>query len=332
MNDTEILRFITTEDAGETEKLFADARKRREEYYGKNVYFRGLIEFTNYCKNNCYYCGIRSSNTNIKRFRLSLDDITGCCRLGNSLGYKTFVLQGGEDPYFTDEKIAEIIRIIRDEFPDHAITLSAGERSRQSYEFLFHAGVNRYLLRHETALDCHYAKLHPPPLTLTSRKKCLRDLKEIGFETGAGFMVGSPFQTPECLLADLRFIEELQPQMIGVGPFIPHKDTPFAGEPAGGLNLTLKMLALTRLILPKALIPATTALGTIAHNGRELGLNAGANVVMPNLTPSPVRKFYALYDNKINAGDDAAKYQLQLEEMIRKAGYMPDKGRGDAIC
>ncbi|MCL2128014.1 MAG: [FeFe] hydrogenase H-cluster radical SAM maturase HydE, partial [Treponema sp.] len=284
-SDSELLHLIATEDSAETEELFALARRAREEHYGKSVYFRGLVEFTNYCKNDCYYCGIRRSNKNLERFRLSLDGILECCRTGCGLGYNTFVLQGGEDPWFTDEKIAEIVSAIRREFPGRAITLSAGERSRRGYELFFRAGANRYLLRHETASGDHYAKLHPPQMSHAARLRCLRELKDIGFQVGAGFMVGSPWQTPQNLLADLRFMEQLQPHMAGIGPFIPQKDTPFGGEPSGGLNLSLKMVALARILLPKALIPATTALGSIAPDGRELALKAGANVLMPNLSP-----------------------------------------------
>jgi len=331
INDKELLQFITAQAPDEIEALFAQARRVREEHYGKSVFFRGLIEYTNYCKNDCYYCGIRCSNKSLERYRLSLDEILACCRTGNELGYKTFVLQGGEDPFFTDDRIAEIVSAIRHEFPDHAITLSAGERQRSGYELFFRAGANRYLLRHETASESHYAKLHPSSLSLSNRKQCLMQLKEIGFQTGAGFMVGSPFQTPEDLLADLRFLEELQPQMVGIGPFIPHKDTLFAAEPAGSLQLSLIMVALVRLLLPRALIPATTALGTIAINGRELALQAGANVVMPNLSPKSTRSLYAIYDNKINAGDEAIEVHSRLVNMVRSAGYEPDMSRGDAI-
>ena len=332
LSDTELLRLIQTDDPAEIESLFARARRAREEHYGKGVYFRGLIEFTNYCKNDCYYCGIRRSNTKVERYRLSLDAILACCRMGNELGYKTFVLQGGEDPWFTDDKITEIVAAIRKEFPDHAITLSIGEKSRQSYERFFHAGANRYLLRHETASDDHYAKLHPPAMSLAERKQCLWNLKAIGFQVGAGFMVGSPFQTAEHLVADLRFIGELEPDMVGIGPFIPQKDTPFGNERGGGLELSLKMVALARLILPQALIPATTALGTISPTGREQALNAGANVVMPNLSPTTVRKLYALYDNKICTGDEAAECRFCLEGRIRRAGFTPEMVRGDAAA
>ena len=329
-SDSEILHIIKTEDNEEIESLFTQARKIREEHYGKSVYFRGLIEFTNYCKNDCYYCGIRCSNKNIERYRLSPDEILDCCRTGDKLGFKTFVLQGGEDPWFTTKRVTEIVSAIRREFPEHAITLSIGERPESDYELFFRSGANRYLLRHETASEEHYAKLHPSSMSLAERKQALRNLKKIGFQAGAGFMVGTPYQTPECLLADIRFLEELQPQMAGIGPFIPQKDTPFSEYQPGTLSLSLKMVALARLILPKALIPATTAMGTIAPNGRELALKAGANVVMPNLTPTAVRKLYALYDDKICIGDDALKCRFCMDGRIISAGYVPEMARGDA--
>jgi biotin synthase len=328
-DDRELLRFITTEDPEETEFLFAAARQRRFQYYQNDVYFRGLIEFTNYCKNDCYYCGIRGSNTRLDRYRLSLEEIHNCCRLGDILGFRTFVLQGGEDPWFTDERIIEMVSAIRAAFPDHAITLSIGERSRASYAAFFRAGANRYLLRHETANEEHYRHMHPRRMSLKERKQCLYDLKDIGYQVGAGFMVGTPFQRPEHLLEDLRFIEELEPQMVGIGPFIPQQDTPFGGYPQGSLDLTLRMVALTRLILPAALIPATTALGTISPLGREKGLMAGANVVMPNLSPREVRKLYALYDHKICTGDEAAECRLCMEGRIRNFGFIPNMVRGD---
>jgi biotin synthase len=329
-SDDFLLHYITTEDPAEAEKLFAAARKIRSRHYGDDVYFRGLIEFTNHCKNDCRYCGIRRSNGKVERYRLGLEEILHCCRLGDLLGYRTFVLQGGEDPWFTDERMVEILAAIRRNYPGHAVTLSIGERSRESYEAFFRAGANRYLLRHETADDGHYRKLHPPVMSLAERKRCLFTLREIGYQVGAGFMVGTPFQTPECLLADLRFLEELQPHMVGIGPFIPQGDTPFAAYPGGGLELTLRMVALTRLLLPKTLIPATTALGTVSPEGRERGLMAGANVVMPNLSPKAVRKLYALYDNKICTGDEAAECRLCMEGRIRNFGFVPNMARGDS--
>jgi biotin synthase len=329
-SDDDLLRLIMTEEPHDILALFAEAREANRAVYGTSVYFRGLIEFTNYCANDCLYCGLRRSNTRLERYRLSLDDILACCRTGDSLGYRTFVLQGGEDPAFTDERVTAIIAAIRREFPEHAITLSIGERSGESYEAFFQAGANRYLLRHESASESHYARLHPPDMSLARRKQCLRRLKDIGFQVGAGFMVGSPFQTPEHLLEDLRFLEELRPHMVGIGPFIPQRDTPFGRKKGGSLLQTLKMIALTRLLLPKALIPATTALGSIAPDGREQGLMAGANVVMPNLTPTAVRKLYALYDNKICTGDAADACRHCLAGRIAGAGFTPEMSRGDA--
>jgi biotin synthase len=330
-DDEEVLHYIGTEDAGEEAALFEAAAGFRRESYGDEVYFRGLIEFSNYCKNDCYYCGIRRSNGKAERYRLSGEQILQCCQMGDVLGYKTFVLQSGEDPYWTDERVVEIVRAIREKFPDSAITLSLGEKSRESYERYFEAGANRYLLRHETANEEHYRKLHPDSMSLEDRKRCLFTLKEIGFQVGAGFMVGSPFQTPECLLEDLRFIETLQPHMVGIGPFIPQADTPFKDCAQGSLKQTLRMVALTRLALPKALIPATTALGTIDPEGREKALKAGANVIMPNLSPKAVRKLYALYDNKICTGEEAAECRVCVEGRIRRAGFVPSLSRGDFI-
>lgn len=313
------------------ESLFAEARAVRTEHYGKEVFFRGLIEFTNFCKNNCFYCGIRADNRQVERYRLSLEQILLSCKMGNILGYKTFVLQGGEDPFFSDDRVVEIVGSIRKAYPNHAITLSIGEKPRESYERFFAAGANRYLLRHETANEEHYAKMHPASMSLANRKQCLFALKEIGFQVGAGFMVGTPFQTPQTLLEDLRFLEKLQPAMVGIGPFIPAANTPFTDKPGGSLEQTLRMVALTRLLLPKALIPATTALGTIAPDGREKGLMAGANIVMPNLSPKAVRKLYSLYDNKICTGDEAAECRLCMEGRIRKFGFTPSMVRGDGV-
>ena len=328
-SDDELLHYIATDDPAEGEALFARAREARSSHYGQDVYFRGLIEFSNYCKNNCYYCGIREGNLRVERYRLSLEEILECCRLGDLLGYRTFVFQSGEDPWFTDDRIVEMVEAVRGEFPDHAITLSIGERSRESYERFFRAGANRYLLRHETASEEHYRKLHPRQMSLRERKQCLRDLKDIGYQVGAGFMVGAPFQTPEYLLADLRFLQELEPHMVGIGPFLPQEDTPFRDCSRGSFEQTLRMVALTRLLLPRALIPATTALGTISPLGREKGLMAGANVVMPNLSPKAVRKLYALYDNKICTGDEAAECLLCMEGRIRNIGFEPTMVRGD---
>lgn len=311
------------------EYVFEKARRIRHRIYGKDVYIRGLIEFTNYCRNDCLYCGIRRSNKNADRYRLTKEDILECCETGHSLGFRTFVLQGGEDGFYTDDMLVDIIKAVKESYPDCALTLSIGEKSRESYKKYFDAGADRYLLRHETADSCHYSKLHPTSLSLENRKRCLYDLKEIGYQTGSGFMVGSPFQTAECLAEDMIFLHELQPHMVGIGPFIPHHDTPFADEKQGTLELTLFMLGLLRLMLPNVLLPATTALGTIDPNGREMGILAGANVVMPNLSPKGVRKKYLLYDNKICTGDEAAECRQCLERRMNKIGYRIAVSRGD---
>lgn len=327
--DQELLELITTTDSAANELLAARADKIRQQYYGKKVYIRGLIEFTNYCKNNCYYCGIRAGNGQAQRYRLTKEQILDCCAEGYRLGFRTFVLQGGEDPYYTDERICDIVAAIRAQHPDCAITLSIGEKERASYQAYFDAGANRYLLRHETATPEHYAQLHPASMSLANRKRCLFDLKEIGYQVGSGFMVGSPYQTPANLLADLRFLQELEPDMIGIGPYITHEQTPFADKKSGTAEQTLRLLSILRLMFPYALLPATTALGTIHPNGRELGLKAGGNVVMPNLSPVSVRKLYELYENKICTGEEAAQCRGCLEARVRMAGYEIVTDRGD---
>lgn len=329
LSDAEFAALIECSDPQTLDYLAQRARAVRDAHYGRKVYIRGLIEYSNYCKNDCLYCGIRRSNRNAEHYRLSKEQILDCCRTGYALGFRTFVLQGGEDPYFTDERAASIVSAIRSEFPDCAITLSMGERGRESFQRLFDAGANRYLLRHETA-DCdHYARLHPAELTLQNRMQCLCDLKNIGYQTGTGMMVGSPFQTTDCLVRDLRFIQQLQPQMVGIGPFIPHHDTPFAQYPAGTARQTLTLLSMLRLMLPCALLPATTALGTIDGDGREKGMNAGCNVVMPNLSPRDCRSKYLLYDNKIATGDEAAESLNSLKKRMERAGYEIVTDRGD---
>lgn len=327
----EWVELIEGRNAKLAEYLFALAREERHHYYDHDVYVRGLIEFTNYCKNDCLYCGIRKSNSNAKRYRLSEEDILSCCETGYKLGFRTFVLQGGEDGFYTDEKLVHIISRIKELYPDCALTLSIGEKSRESYQAYYDAGADRYLLRHETANAAHYAKLHLASLSAANRQQCLWDLKDIGYQVGTGFMVGSPYQTSEHLAEDLLFIKKLNPHMIGIGPFIPHHDTPFADEKAGTLELTLFMLGLLRLMLPKVLLPATTALGTIHPKGRELGIQAGANVVMPNLSPVSVRKDYSLYDNKICTGDEAAECRFCLERRMQSIGYNIVTSRGDSL-
>lgn len=323
----------------EREYLFAKARETARQYYGNAVYTRGLIEFTNYCKNNCYYCGIRRDNRSVKRYRLNEEEILSCCKQGYEMGFRTFVLQGGEDAYNTDERLVPIITKIKGRYPDCALTLSVGERSRSSYQRLFDAGADRYLLRHETADAAHYRVLHPQEMSYDNRRACLFVLKEIGYQVGCGFMVGSPGQTAECLAEDMLFITELWPQMVGIGPFVPHHETPFAGKAGGTVDLTLYLIALLRLLKPDLLLPATTALGTIDPEGREKGILAGANVVMPNLSPTGVRKQYELYDNKICTGDEAAECRNCLSRRMERIGYRlvtdrgdPAKGPGGIIC
>lgn len=312
-----------------TELLTREAVRVRKQHYGIRVFTRGLIEFTNYCKNNCYYCGIRGGNPHAVRYRLTKEEILECCEEGYGLGFRTFVLQGGEDPFYTDGKIAEIVRAIKAEYPDCAVTLSIGEKSYESYRLFREAGADRYLLRHETADEAHYRQLHPEAMSLKHRKQCLYDLKALGYQVGAGMMAGSPGQTADTLAEDLMFLQELKPEMAGVGPFIPHHDTCFAGEPAGSVELTLFLLSVIRLLLPKVLLPATTALGTLDPVGREKALAAGANVVMPNLSPVRNRKHYDLYDNKICTGEESAQCRDCLERRIASAGYEMVSERGD---
>ncbi len=331
LSQTEYKELIENRNPELSEYLFEKARAVRIENYGHDVYMRGLIEFSNYCRNDCYYCGIRKSNTNADRYRLTKEQILESCLTGYDLGFRTFVLQAGEDMYFTDEKIIDIILSIKGEYPDCAITLSIGEKSYESYKAFFDAGVERYLLRHETADPKHYGRLHPKMLSLDNRKDCLYMLKDIGYQVGCGFMVGSPFQTTQCLVEDLLFIQDLNPHMVGIGPFIPHHGTPFADKEAGTLELTLFLLALIRLMLPNVLLPATTALGTINPKGRELGILAGANVVMPNLSPIGVREKYLLYDNKICTGDEAAECRYCMEKRMEAIGYHLAVSRGDHI-
>lgn len=303
--------------------------KMREKIYGKEIYIRGLIEFTNYCKNDCYYCGIRKSNKKADRYRLTKEEILACCDAGYGLGFRTFVLQGGEDGYYSEEKMTGLIRTIKERYPDCALTLSVGEKTFETYKLYREAGADRYLLRHETALESHYRKLHPPGLSLSNRKECLKNLKKLGFQTGAGFMVGSPGQTIEAVVQDFMFLKELNPQMVGIGPFIPHKDTPFGKEPQGSLEDTLFYLALLRLMFPRALLPATTALGTIHPKGREMGILSGANVVMPNLSPPSVRGKYLLYNNKSYTGEEAAEGLSDLKKRMGNIGCTIAESRGD---
>ncbi len=327
---SDLIHFFEEEaqedDLSELSRLATEARKAS---YGDRVFFRGLIEFSSFCKNDCYYCGLGRSNGKAVRYRLTKKDIIDCCQTGYALGFRTFVLQSGEDMFFSDTILCDIISGIKDLFPKCAVTLSVGERSRDSYRRLFDAGADRYLLRHETADETHYARLHPPEQTLKNRKRCLYDLRELGYQVGSGFMVGSPFQTYETLAEDIIFLRDLQPHMVGIGPFIPHKDTRFAGFNSSSSKATPILLSLVRCLLPKVLMPATTALATADINGREKGLLSGANVVMPNLTPHERRKDYSLYDNKLSSGSEAAEGLPVLKQQIEDLGLEPDFSRGD---
>ena len=316
-------------DKDDLEYLFAAAREVSEKVFHKEVYLRGLIEFSNYCKNDCYYCGIRCSNRKADRYRLTEEEILSCCDIGEKIGFKTFVLQSGEDPYFTDDRICNIVRAIKKAHPHCAVTLSIGEKTKESYQKYYDAGADRYLLRHETANEEHYSKLHPESMSGAYRKQCLFNLKEIGFQVGCGIMVGTPHQTVDIIYEDILFMQELQPHMIGIGPFIPHQDTPFKDEPEGSVDRTLRLLAILRLLFPKVLLPATTALGTADAMGREKGILAGANVMMPNLSPSNVREKYLLYDGKICTGEEAAECNACLRGRVSRIGFTVADSRGD---
>lgn len=321
--------LIENKNEKSAELLRNYAIEARKKYYKNHVFVRGLIEVSNICKNDCYYCGIRKNNKNCERYRLSKEEILSCCSEGYSLGFRTFVLQGGEDGIFTDEWLIDLISSIKRNHPDCAVTLSLGERSKESYQKLFNSGADRYLLRHETADSIHYSKLHPSNLTLENRIECLKNLKEIGFQVGCGFMVGSPYQTTKNIAQDLKFIENFQPDMCGVGPFIPHKDTIFKDEKSGDAELCCYLLSIIRLIKPNILLPATTALGTVENDGREKGILSGANVIMPNLSPLSVRKKYALYDGKISTGEESAQSLEKLKKSMNAIGYEVVVSRGD---
>jgi len=322
--------LITERDEESAELLSVKADAVRREYYGTDIYIRGLIEISNICKNDCLYCGIRANNKNCERYRLTEEEILSCCKEGYKLGIRTFVLQGGEDAHFTDEILCNLIKQIKNNHPDCAVTLSLGERSKDSYKALYDAGADRYLLRHETADSEHYSKLHPSAMSFENRMQCLHNLKDIGYQVGCGFMVGSPYQTVDNIVKDLMFIETFQPDMCGIGPFIPHKDTVFSDYAAGTVELTCYLLSIIRLICPKVLLPATTALATIDEQGREKGILAGANVIMPNLSPESARAKYELYDGKLSTGTEASENIRKIKNSMKKIGYRIVCARGDA--
>ena len=321
--------------AGRTPELAEELARRavaeRKRVWGTKVFARGLIEVSSYCVNDCYYCGIRRSNRQVARYRLSPERILACAEEGYGLGFRTFVLQGGEDPWFSDERLCDMVARVRSAHPDCAVTLSMGERSRASYQALHDAGAERYLLRHETANPLHYRRLHPPEMSFERRMRCLEDIRDIGYAVGIGFMVGSPYQQPRDLAMDLKLVEEFGPQMCGIGPFVAHHATPFASQESGSLELTCYLLSIIRLIGPGILLPATTALGSIHPQGREKGIMSGANVVMPNLSPADVRKDYELYDGKICTGEEAAECRGCLAARMRSIGYEIVVDRGDPV-
>lgn len=321
-----LLRNRSNEQAGE---LCAQARAVCDKVYGRQVFLRGLLEISNHCRNDCLYCGIRRSNAQAQRYRMEPEKILACCEAGYAAGLRTFVLQGGEDGWFTDKVLCGLVARVKRCFPDCAVTLSLGERSEQSYRRLFSAGADRYLLRHETADPDHYASLHPPEISYKRRMECLSQLKEIGYQVGCGFMVGSPGQTLEHLACDLAFIRDFAPHMVGIGPFLPHRDTPFAAAPPGSVELTLYLLAIVRLLLPDVLLPATTALGTAAQDGQLHGLAAGANVIMPNLSPQGAREKYMLYDGKKSSGSEGAEGLDILKANLAAQGFDAAPDRGD---
>ncbi len=327
LDEYEFLIANRTEEYAE--KLASLARQRANEVYGNKIFVRGLIEITNICKNDCLYCGIRRSNKSCQRYRLTKEEILSCCEEGNRIGYKTFVLQGGEDGFFSDEILCDIVKEIKKRYPEAAVTLSMGERSYESYKALKEAGADRYLLRHETADPEHYSMLHPTELTLDNRMRCLKDLKALGYQVGCGFMVGSPYQTYDHIAKDLKFIEEFSPDMCGIGPFIPHRDTPFKDQKSGTVELTCYLLSIVRLIHPHILLPSTTALGTIHPEGRQKGILSGANVVMPKLSPEDAKSKYTLYDNKLHSGAESARELNKLKELMSSIGYEIVLDRGD---
>lgn len=331
ISDDEIIEILKSNDENVMSLLREYSQKAVKKVYCNKIFIRGLIEFTNFCKNDCYYCGIRRSNRNADRYRLTKEDILSCCKEGYSLGFRTFVLQGGEDRFFSTDDMCDIISSVKGTYPDCAVTLSIGEQEYSNYKAYFDAGADRYLLRQETSNKAHYNRLHPKSMSFENRRNCLYNLKEIGYQVGCGFMIGSPYQTLEDIVLDLRFMEKLKPSMIGIGPFISHQDTPFAYEKCGSFYLTLKLISIIRLMMNDVLLPSTTALGTIHPKGRELGILHGANVVMPNLSPQSVRKKYSLYNGKISFGEESAQCKKLLEKQMKAIGYDVVVDRGDNV-
>ena len=329
LTEPEFTELITTEDEGLRSYLFQVSQHLTDQHFHHKVYIRGLIELTNHCQRDCFYCGLRCSNKNIQRYRLDKETVLNCCKTGYDNGFRTFVLQGGEDLYFNDQVMCDLVSTIKSQYPDCAITLSLGERSYRSYKALFEAGATRYLLRHETADSLHYSRLHPPSYSLPKRQECLKDLKAIGYQVGTGFMVGSPYQLIEYYTKDLEFIRELDPAMVGIGPFIPHKDTPFRNQPPGTIEATLRLIAILRIMLPSANIPSTTALGTLHPDGRVHGILAGANVLMPNLTPVSEQALYSLYNKKASVDGALAANMELLDNQLSAYGYQMTVDRGD---
>ncbi len=331
LSKSEFISLLSIENSHLHEYLAFLAQRTAENYYHHKIYIRGLIEFSNYCKNDCYYCGIRKSNEQVLRYRLSDGQILDSCQKGYKLGFRTFVLQSGEDVTYSQKHLCQLIFEIKKQFPDCAVTLSLGEKSKDEYTAYFKSGASRYLLRQETVDPNLFALLKPSELSVEKRIQCIKDLKTIGYQTGCGFMVGAPYQTIENIAEDLLFIHEIQPEMIGIGPFIPHKDTPFKNKTQGTLELTLYLLGILRLIVPNALIPATTALNTIDKKGYQKGILYGANVIMPNLSPVQVRNLYSLYNNKNHSGTESAEGLALLKESINNLGYEIVVNKGDCV-
>lgn len=330
MESEQYRALLTMRDPQDVEYLMSQAREVAQLKFGKHVFLRGLIELSNVCRNDCLYCGIRRSNHQVARYTLTREQVLACCEQGYEIGFRTFVLQGGEWGEEQSKWIADLIAEIRQHWPDCAITLSLGEHPKETYALWREAGADRYLLRHETHNSRLYGLLHPKGMTIGNRLQCLDWLKQLGFQVGAGIMVGSPFQSLKTIVEDIQYLIEFQPHMIGIGPFIPHHDTPLRRFPAGSVEMTARLYAIMRLALPQALIPSTTAMASLSPNGRLRGILSGANVVMPNLSPEDNRKQYSLYDNKASLGAESAQGIRALADELATIGYSIDWSRGDS--